>query len=116
MLTGQSKIDFERWYYVNYISGKKQLIIHETDENARSIIISNLIPFEFMIGVYLKFFDEKGLEGFIEKDKQNKSYLFIINGEIIWSTTNTYYSFETRPKAQKELIKQINIQYNEKHT
>ena len=73
-------------------------------------VIYSILPFEFMIGIYTKFFDEKGLEGFIEKAG------FGLENDFFILINNEYISPEhaSRPEAQTELIKQLNIQYNER--
>lgn len=90
-LTGKAKEDFEKWYIKSY-------------DSVMTITAFYNLPFAMQWGVYVDFFDSKGIEIMLDKDFRD-CWVFVIDA-------TEYGNFSTRAEARKEAIETANEIYN----
>lgn len=111
LLNGQCEIDFSKWYNKTYNERQRQAVgWYCWDTNNTTVFEPyKYFPIEFMVGVYTKFFDEKGLEAIVTCYKYETYKQWLWKGEEGTSGK----TFKTRPEAQSDMFKQLSKQYNE---
>lgn len=96
MVTVKNKEQFEKWYELN--DCEYDLILFDF----------YTLPFEMQIGVYLAYYDSKGI--ILEMGYINEGYFFYISDG--YSILKKKYRFETRIEAYKAALKEADILMN----
>jgi len=112
MVTGKNKVQFEEWYVKEFCNDISFMLY--SDE----IKLFNSLHFEMQIGVYLAYYDSKGI--FVDSEKSYDLIIKDLTDEFesgFWYKKD-YHStkgyFKTRPEAYKEAFKQADKLINEK--
>ena len=103
MVTGKNKEQFEKWLHDNYDS----IEVVEEINTIEYFICNNLtaydifynLPFEMQIGVYLAYYDSKGI--YVDIVSYDNQYYWMPIVEYILESEH-----ETRKEAYKEAFKQ----------
>jgi hypothetical protein len=102
MLTGKAKEDFEKWYDSN-----------KANESAGSVTINSFysqLPPSMQYGVYVDFFDEKGV--FIEIQKEWNFWEYFVNCYPYGYYESDLNSCKTIAEARQKAVEKANKIYN----